>query len=101
MKSHQLYQKRLPVDIMNGIRKEIMLFLKDLHFEPNLICDKKYNFSYLHLLALRVVYGSAISDLAERISLKSGLLMAPHRSRLSMDTLSKVTFVQCNLNLLK
>ena len=86
---------------MNEIKEEIMLFLKDSCYEANLIFDKKNNFPYLHRLALQVFCVPAISAPGERIFSKSGLFMTPHRSRLSIDTLSKLTFVQCNLNLLK
>ncbi|CAF4937644.1 unnamed protein product, partial [Rotaria socialis] len=50
-------------------------------------------------LALRVLCVPATSAPAERIFSKSGLLMTPHRSRLSTDTLSKLTFVKCNVTL--
>ncbi|CAM4859866.1 unnamed protein product [Rotaria socialis] len=42
----------------------------------------------------------ATSTPAERKFSKSGLLMTPHRSRLSTDTLSKLTFVKCNATLI-
>ena len=86
---------------MNEIKEEIMLSLKDLCYEANPIFDEKNNFPYLHRLALRVLCVPATSAPAERIFSKSGLLMTPHRSRLSIDTLSRLTFVQCNFNLLK
>ena len=85
---------------MNEIKEEIMLFLKDPCYEGKLIFDKK-NFPYSYQLALRVLCVSATPAPAERIFSKSVLLMTLHRNRLSMDALSKLTFVQCNLNSLK
>ena len=99
--SSSTVSKILRVDIMNEIKEEIMLFLRDPCFEANLIFDKKNNFPYLLRLALRVLCVPTTSASAERIFSKSGLFMTPHRSRLSINTLSKSTFVQCNLILLK
>jgi hypothetical protein len=42
----------------------------------------------------------ATSAPSERVFSRSALLMRPHRSRLSKDTLAKLTFVKCNLDLL-
>ncbi|CAF5139532.1 unnamed protein product, partial [Rotaria magnacalcarata] len=96
----QTESKKLRVDAMNEIKEEIMLFLKDPRYETSLIFDKKNHFPYLHRLALRVLCVPATSAPAERIFSKSGLLMTPHRSRLSTDTLSKLTFVKCNVTLI-
>ncbi len=85
---------------MDEIKEEIMLFLKDPRYETDLIFIKKNHFPYLHRLALKVLCVPATSAPAERVFSRSGLLMRPHRSRLSKETLSKLTFIKCNLDLL-
>ncbi len=54
----------------------------------------------LHHLALTVLCVPATTAPAERIHSQSGLLMRPHRNRLSKDMLSKLTFIKCNIDLL-
>ncbi|CAF3940844.1 unnamed protein product [Rotaria sordida] len=49
---------------------------------------------------LKVLCVPATSAPVERVFSQSGLLIRPHRSRLSKDMLSKLTFVKCNLALL-
>lgn len=96
----EVIPKKQRVNIINDINEEIMFFLKDPSYETNLIFAKKYNFPHLHRLASRVLCVPASSAPVERIFSKSGILMRPHRSRLSKDTLSKLTFVQCNMDLM-
>ncbi len=88
------------VNIMDEINEEIMLFLKDLHYQTDLIFIKKNHFPHLHRLTIKVLCVPATSAPAERIFSQSGLFMRPHRSRLSKDMLSKLTFIKCNLDLL-
>ena len=57
---------------------------------------KTHNFPYLYRLASRVLCVPASVAPVERIFSKRWLLVRPHRSLLSKDTLSKLTFVQCN-----
>ena len=83
---------------MNDIKEEITFFLKDSCYEPTLIFDNKNQFPFLYRLALRILCVPATSAPAERIFSKSGLIMT---SRLSTNTLSKLTFVGCNLDLLE
>jgi hypothetical protein len=92
--------KKMRIDIMNEINEEIMLFLKDPRYETDLIFYKKTHFPRLHRLALRTLCVPATSAPSERIFSRSGLLMRPHRNRLSKDMLSKLTFIKCNLDLL-
>ena len=77
-----------------------MLFLKDPHYESDLVFMKSMHFPHLHQLALRLLCVPATSAPSERIFSRSGILMRPHRSRLSKDILAKLTFVKCNLDLL-
>ncbi len=99
------------IDIMDEISEEVMyitsslissikLFLKFQHYETDLIFIKKNHFPYLHRLALKVLCVRATSASDEEIFSKSGLIMRPHRSRLSKGMLSKLTFIKCNLDLL-
>ncbi|CAF3334021.1 unnamed protein product [Rotaria sp. Silwood2] len=97
--SHVL-PKKMRINIMDEISEEMMLFLKDQRYETDLIFVKKNHFPHLHRLALKVLCIPATSAPAERIFSQSGLLMRPHRSRLSKDMLSKLTFIKCNLDLL-
>ncbi len=92
--------KKMRIDIIQEINDEIMLFLKDQRYESDLIFIKSNNFPHLHQLALRVLCVPATSAPSERVFSRSGLLMRPHRSRLSKDSLAKLTFVKCNLDLL-
>ncbi len=92
--------KKMRMDIMDEINEEMMLFLKDQRYETDLIFIKKNHYPHLHRLALKVLCVPATSAPAERVFSRSGSLMRPHRSRLSKDMLSKLTFVKCNLHLL-
>lgn len=92
--------KRMRADIIDEINEEIMLFLKDQRYDSDLIFAKKSHCPHLHRLAMRVLCVPATSAPAERVFSRSGLLMRPHRSRLTKDALAKLTFVKCNLDLL-
>jgi hypothetical protein len=96
----QVTPKKMRIDIMNEINEEIMLFLKDPRYETDLIFRKKTHFPRLYRLALKTLCVPATSAPSERIFSRSGLLMRPHRNRLSKDMLSKLTFIKCNLDLL-
>jgi len=96
----QVLPKKMRINIMDEINEEIMLFLKDQYYETDLIFVKKNYFPHLHRLALKILCIPATSAPAERIFSQSGLLMRPHRSRLSKDMLSRLTFIKCNLDLL-
>jgi hypothetical protein len=96
-----LLPKKIRTDIIDEINEEIMLYLKDQRYESDLIFSKKAHCPHLHRLAMRVLCVPATSASAERVFSRSGLLMRPHRSRLNKDTLAKLTFVKCNLDLLR
>lgn len=91
--------KKARTDIIDEINEEIILFLKDQHYETDLIFVRKNHFPHLYRLALRVLCVPATSAPAERVFSRSGILMRPHRARLSKDTLAKLTFVRCNIDL--
>jgi hypothetical protein len=78
----------------------MMLLLKDARYQYDLTFAKKNHFPHLHRLALKVLCVPATAAPAERVFSQSGLLMRPHRNRLSKDMLSKLTFIKCNLDLL-
>jgi hypothetical protein len=63
----QTPSKKMRVNIMDEINEEIMLFLKDLRYEIDLIFIKKNHFLHLHRLALKVLCVPAISAPTERI----------------------------------
>jgi hypothetical protein len=92
--------KKMRIDIIQEINDEIMLFLKDQRYESDLIFIRSNHFPHLHQLALRVLCVPATSAPSERVFSRSGLIMRPHRSRLSKETLAKLTFVKCNIDLL-
>lgn len=96
----KVFSKKIRVDIMDDINEEIMLFLKDQNNQSDLIFVKKNHFPYLHSLALKILCIPATAAPAERVFSRSGLLMRPHRSRLSKDMLSKLTLIKCNFDLL-
>ena len=83
------------------LKKKLLFFLKNSCYEPTLIFDKKNQFPFLYRLALRILCVPVTSAPAERIFSKSGLIMTSYRSRLSTNTLSKLTFVGCDLDLLE
>ena len=85
---------------MDDINEEVMVYLKDQYYQSDLIFVKKNLFPHLYRLALKTLCIPATAAPAERIFSQSGLLMRPHRNRLSKDMLSKLTFIKCNLDLL-
>jgi hypothetical protein len=97
----QTPSKKRRSSVMEEINEEMMLFLKDPRDDTRLIFDKSDHFPYLHRLALRVFSVPATSAPVERVFSRSGLLMRPHRSRLSKKMLSTLTMIKCNLDLLK
>jgi len=86
---------------MDEINEEMMPLLKDELYQSGLTFVKKNHFPHLHGLALKVLCVPATAAPAERVFSQSGLLMRPHRNRLSKDMLSKLTFIKCNLDLLE
>ncbi|CAF1621781.1 unnamed protein product [Adineta ricciae] len=92
--------KKMRADIIDEINEEMVLFLKDQRYESDLIFARKGHCPHLYRLAMRVLCVPATSAPAERVFSRSGLLMRPHRSRLTKDSLAKLTFVKCNIDLL-
>ena len=61
---------------------------------------KKIKYPALHHLALRVLAIPASSAPVERVFSRGGLIMRPHRARLSSDNLAKLIFLKCNEDML-
>ena len=76
------------------------MFEKEHSDDSQLVFSKKHSYPYLHQLATRVLCIPATSALVERVFSSSGLLMRPHRSRLSKKMLSMLTLLKCNRHLL-
>ena len=83
------------------IEEEIAMFLKDDRMDTHVIFEKRNQYRHLHRLAMRVLCVPASSASVERVFSQSGLLMRPHRSRLTKEMVSKLTLIKCNLDLLK
>lgn len=83
------------------IEEEISMFLKDGRMDTLLLFEKRDQYRHLHRLGMRVLSVPATSASVERVFSQSGLLMRPHRSRLTKDMVSKMTLIKCNLDLLK
>ena len=82
------------------IEGEISMFEKEHCDDAHLVFSKKHSYPYLHRLATRVLCIPATSAPVERVFSSSGLLMRPHRSRLSKKMLSMLTLLKCNRHLL-
>ena len=83
------------------IDEEISTFLKDNRMDTRLLFEKCHQYPHLHRLGMRVMCVPATSASVERVFSQSGILMRPHRSRLSKAMVSKMTLIKCNLDLLK
>ena len=83
------------------IEEELNMFLKDERTHTHVAFEKRNQFRYLHRLALRFLCVPGTSAAVERVFSQSGLLMRPHRSRLTKEIVSRITLVECNLDLLK
>ena len=82
------------------IESEISMFDKEHGNDGYLVFVKKNSYPYLHRLATRVLCIPATSAPVERVFSSSGILMRPHRSRLSKNMLSMLTLLKCNRHLL-
>ena len=86
--------------VSESIEGEISMFEKECSDDGCLVFAKKSSYPYLHRLATRVLCVPATSAPVERVFSCSGILMRPHRSRLSKKMLSMLTLLKCNLHLL-
>jgi hAT family C-terminal dimerisation region len=93
--------KRKRSMLAEDIEEELNMFLKDERTDTHVVFEKRNQFRYLHRLALRFLCVPATSAAVERVFSQSGLLMRPHRSRLTKEMVSRITLVKCNLDLLK
>lgn len=83
-----------------SIEIEMSMFEKEQSADSCLVFHKKNSYPYLHRLATRVLCVPATSAPVERVFSSSGILMRPHRSRLSKNMLSMLTVLKCNRHLL-
>jgi len=86
--------------VSESIESEISMFEKEIRDDTNLVFLKKDSYPCLHRLATRVHCVPATSAPVERVFSSSGILMRPHRSRLSKNMLSMLTLLKCNRQLL-
>ena len=87
--------------LAEDVEEELNMFRKDERTDTHVDFEKRNQFRYLHRFALRFLCVPATSTAVERVFSQSGLLMRPHRSRLTKDMVSRITLVKCNLGLLK
>ena len=82
------------------IEDEISSFEKEPADGSRLIFKKKLIYPHLHRLATRVLCVPATSAPVERVFSSSGIIMRPHRSRLTKNMLFILTLLKCNRQLL-
>lgn len=92
--------KKKRSSVVEAIENEIALYEKENGCEFDLVFVRKNVYPYLHRLATRVFCVPATSAPVERVFSSSGILMRPHRSRLSPTMLSTLTLLKCNRHLL-
>ena len=85
--------------VADSIESEISLFEKEQSNDTRLVFTKKDFYPYLHRLATRVFCVPATFAPVERVFSSSGILMRPHRSRLSKNMLATLTLLKCNRHL--
>ena len=96
----QLPPKKTRSSVAEMIQDEILLFMKESSDDNHLIFKKKEFYPYLHRLAVRVLSVPATSAPVERVFSSSGIIMRPHRSRLTKNMLATLTLLKCNQDLL-
>ena len=92
--------KKTRSSVTEMIQDEISLFMKEPSDATNLIFKKKEFYPYLHRLAVRILSVPATSAPVERVFSSSGIIMRPHRSRLTKKMLATLTLLKCNRHLL-
>lgn len=92
--------KKTRSSVIEDIQDEISLFMKEPVDDCRLVFKKKGFYPYLHRLAVRVFCVPATSAPVERVFSWSGIIMRPHRSRLTKNMLSTLTLLKCNQHLL-
>ena len=96
----QLPAKRTRSSVSEMIQDEILLFMKESSDDTHLIFKKKEFYPHLHRLAVRVLSVPATSAPVERVFSSSGIIMRPHRSRLTKNMVATLTLLKCNRDLL-
>jgi len=67
-----------------------------LHYIPEFWQHNQATLSKLYLTAMRALSVSASSAAVERVFSHGGIIMRPHRSRMSDKLLSNMVFLKCN-----
>lgn len=96
----KLATKKTRSSVTEIIQDEISLFMKEPSDDTCLIFKKKEFYPYLHRLAVRVFSVPATSAPVERVFSSSGIIMRPHRNRLTKNMLATLTLLKCNQHLL-
>ncbi|CAF1208484.1 unnamed protein product [Didymodactylos carnosus] len=81
--------KKTRIDIQNSVQDEIVSF------------QKKIVYAILSKLAQKLLCVPATSAPVERVFSQSGFLFRSHRCKMTKSTLSKLTLLKCNFELLK
>lgn len=92
--------KKTRSSVAEKIQDEISQFMKEPFDDCRLLFKKKEFYPCLHRLAVRVLCVPATSAPVERVFSSSGIIMRPHRSRLTKKMLSTLTLLKCNQHLL-
>ena len=92
--------KKTRSSVIEMIQDEVSLFIKETSDDSRLVFKKKQLYPYLHRVAVRVFCVPATSAPVERVFSSSGIIMRPHRSRLTKNMLSTLTLLKCNHRLI-
>jgi len=95
-------KKKNKDDHVSSVKAELIRYIQvcsDEEEEADCLGFWKRNakvFPRLYLVAMRVLSVPATSTPVERVFSHGGLIMRPHRARLSARTLSSLIFLKCN-----
>ena len=92
--------KKTRSSVAEQIQDEISLFMKEPADDYRLVFKKREFYPLLHRLAVRVLCVPSTSAPVERVFSSSGIIMRPHRSRLTKKMLSTSTLLQYNQHML-
>jgi len=90
-------ERQIPEQV--DVAADYQRFLNATTVGMNTFCDPVYARS-LRPIALQLFCAPCSSAASERVFSQAGLIMRPHRSRLSKSMLAQLVFLKCNNNLI-